>query len=191
MTDNTAIPASQWEAISLSLTMSQVALTEVRALSRLPGPKGEPGPQGERGEKGPPGHAGLDGRDGMPGPKGEPGRNASDVTLIERMIEQRVGLAIKAASFTSPDGGRTLRWAIGDTVHEIKTAIVLDAGAWKEGTTYVKGDAVSSANSLWIAQTVTSTKPPSDDWRLAVRAGRDGRDYRPDDKPPSKPVRFK
>ena len=73
-----------------------------------------------------------------------------------------------------------------------RTAIVLDAGVWKEGTIYVPGDGVSFGNSFFIAQTATSAKPPCDDWRLAVRAGRDGRDYRPDnDKPPTKPVRFK
>lgn len=192
MTDKTAIPASQWEAISVCLTMSQAALTEVRALSRLPGPQGDPGPQGERGEQGPAGAAGLDGRDGLSGPKGEPGRNASDITLIEKMIEQRVGLAIKAASFTSPDGGRTLRWAIGETIHEIKTALVLDAGVWKEGASYVAGDGVTLGGSFFIAQRDTAAKPgKSDDWRLAVKRGSDGRDFRPEDKRTPEPVRFK
>ena len=112
-------------------------------------------------------------------------------------IDQQIALAaaetIKTIAPTSSDGGRTLRWTIGETVHEIKTAIVLDAGIWREGKDYAAGDAVTLGGSLYIAQTATSTKPPSGDvWRLAVRAGRDGRDYRPDDdKPPAKPVRFK
>ena len=83
--------------------------------------------------------------------------------------------------------------SIGETVHEIKTSIILDAGLWKEGVTYAAGDAVTLGGSLYIAQIETSAKPPhgGDVWRLAVRAGRDGRDSRPDDKPPTKPVRFK
>ena len=186
------MPASQWEAISVCLTMSQAALTEVRALARLPGPKGEPGPQGERGEKGPPGLAGLDGRDGTQGPKGDPGRNANDINLIEKMIEQRIGLAIGSMAVTSPDGGRTLRWVIGDTVHEIKTALVLDAGVWKEGASYAAGDGVTLGGSFFIAQTETTAKPgKSDQWRLAVKRGSDGRDYRPDEKRALEPVRFK
>jgi integrin beta 3 len=142
------------------------------------------------------GAAGTDGRNGERGAKGEPGRNASDLKLIEDMIEQRieqrVGRALKTATFTTPDGGRTLRWTIGDTVHEIKTAVVLDAGAWREGTSYAAGDGVSVGGSFYIAMTSTSAKPPSGDvWRLAIRAGRDGRDYRPEQERAAKPVRFK
>jgi hypothetical protein len=209
MSEKLMIPAPQYtlnEAMGVCLAMCQRALTEVRALARLPGPPGESGPEGkrgqrgeigergERGERGAPGvigPAGVDGKDGERGAKGEPGRNAADLTLIEEMIEQRVQRTIKAGSFTSPDGGRTLRWAIGETVHEIKTAIVLDAGVWKEGAIYAAGDAVSCANSLWIAQTITGTKPPSEDWRLAVRAGRNGRDWRPEEKRTAEPIRFK
>lgn len=209
MSDKPMIPTPQYtliEGFGVCLAMCNRALVEVRALARMPGPPGEtgpegkPGPRGETGEKGERGEAGeqgaagpagVAGKNGERGEKGEPGRNAADLNYLQDMIEQRVERTIKAASFTSPDGGRTLRWAIGDTVHEIKTAIVLDAGVWKEGASYVAGDAVSSANSLWIAQTVTSTKPPSDDWRLAVRAGRDGRDYRSDEKRTPEPVRFK
>ena len=112
---------------------------------------------------------------------------------IDQQIAAAASEMIKTISHpTSPDGGRTLRWAVGDSVHEIKTAIVLDAGAWKEGVTYAAGDGVSLGGSFYIAQTATSAKPPSGDvWRLAVRAGRDGRDSRPDDKLPTKPVRFK
>ena len=93
---------------------------------------------------------------------------------------------------TTPDGGRTLHWAIGDAVHEIKTAIVLDAGVWKEGASYVPGDAVTLGGSLFIAQCSTTAKPgKSDDWRLAVKRGSDGRDARQEEKRTLEPVRFK
>jgi hypothetical protein len=92
----------------------------------------------------------------------------------------------------TPDGGRTLRWAIGDTVHEIKTAIVLDAGVWREGATYVVGDGVTLGGSFFIAQAETSAKPgKSDDWRLAVKRGSDGRDARTDEKRALEPLRLK
>jgi integrin beta 3 len=201
-------PQYTWnEAIGVCLAMCQRALAEVRALARMPGPPGETGPegkrglQGERGEKGERGEAGkpgatgpagTDGRNGERGQKGDPGRNASDLAYIEDRITEQVARALKTTTFTSSDGGRTLRWTLGETVHEIKTAIVLDAGAWKEGTTYAAGDGVSLGGSFYIAQTTTSAKPPSGDvWRLAVRAGRDGRDWRPDEKRTLEPVRFK
>ena len=211
MSEKPMIPAPRYtlhESIGVSLALGQRALAEVRALARMPGPPGEIGPEGKRGLKGDIGEkgergeagkqgatgpAGADGKNGERGAKGEPGRNASDLTLIEEMIEQRVERTFKAAKFTSPDGGRTLRWAIGDTVHEITTAIVLDAGVWKEGANYAAGDGVTYGGSFFIAQTATTAKPEdkSGDWRLAVKRGHDGRDYRPDDKVSSKPVRFK
>ena len=171
------IPAPQYnlfDGLSASLAAAMRALAEVRAIKLMPGPPGQAGEKGDRGEK------------------GEPGRNAADLDYLQDMIGQRVERTIKAASFTSPDGGRTLRWAIGDTVHEIKTAIVLDAGVWKEGASYVAGDGVTLGGSFFIAQTATTAKPgKSDDWRLAVKRGSDGRDFRPDEKHTLEPLRFK
>jgi integrin beta 3 len=210
MSEHPTIPAPQYtwnEAIGVCLAMCQRALAEVRALARLPGPPGDTGPEGkrglqgevgEKGERGEPGKpgamgpAGSDGKNGERGQKGEAGRNASDLTFLQDCVVEQVSRALKTATFTTPDGGRTLRWAIGDTVHEIKTAIVLDAGVWKEGTTYVVGDGVTSGGSFFIAQAETAARPgKSDDWRLAVKRGSDGRDWRPDEKRALEPVRFK
>jgi integrin beta 3 len=210
MSDHSTIPAPQYtwnEAIGVCLALCQRALAEVRALARMPGPPGDTGPEGkrglqggrgEKGERGEPGKpgamgpAGLDGKNGERGQKGEPGRNAADLTYLQDYAAEQVGRAFKTATVTTPDGGRTLRWAIGDTVHEIKTAIVLDAGVWKEGTTYAAGDGVTLGGSFFIAQAETSAKPgKSDDWRLAVKRGSDGRDARPDEKRALEPLRFK
>ena len=175
------IPAPQYtihEAVGVCLDAALRALAEVRALARVPGPKGEPGPEGKRG---------LQGERGV---KGETGRNAADLALLQEHIDQRFERMFKAASVTTVDGGRTLRWAIGETVHEIKTAIVLDAGVWKEGTAYVAGDGVTMGGSFFIAQADTSAKPgKSDEWRLAVKRGTDGRDARTERA--LEPVRFK
>jgi hypothetical protein len=186
MSEHPTIPAPQYtltEAMSVCLAMCERALAEVRALARLPGPRGEPGVEGK------PGPAG---EKGEPGAKGEPGRNASDLNYLQNYAAEQVARALKAATMTTPDGGRTLRWAIGDAMHEIKTAIVLDAGVWKESVTYAAGDGVTLGGSFFIAQTATTAKPgKSDDWRLAVKRGSDGRDARPEEKRTPEPVRFK
>ena len=69
---------------------------------------------------------------------------------------------------------------------------MLDAGVWKEGATYAAGDGVTLGGSFFIAQAETTAKPgKSDEWRLAVKRGTDGRDWRPDEKRALEPVRFK
>ena len=137
------------------------------------GPEGKRGPQGERGVK------------------GETGRNAADLALLQEHIDRAVRAhCSRPRRSRRSDGGRTLRWAIGETVHEIKTAIVLDAGVWREGTAYVAGDGVTMGGSFFIAQADTSAKPgKSDEWRLAVKRGSDGRDARTERA--LEPVRFK
>jgi integrin beta 3 len=208
----TTIPTPQYtlnEAIGVCLAMCQRALMEVRALARLPGPPGEIGPEGkrgvpgetgqkgERGEPGKPGAigpAGIDGKNGERGLKGEAGRNASDLTFLQEYIVEQVERTFKTGKMTTPDGGRTLRWTIGDIVYEIKTAIVLDAGIWKEGTIYNPGDGVTLGGSFFIAQIKTTARPgKSDDWRLAVKRGTDGRDAQQYDEAQviRQPIRFK
>ncbi|MGP1675901.1 MAG: hypothetical protein ACTS6J_01930 [Burkholderiales bacterium] len=62
---------------------------------------------------------------------------------------------------------------------------VLDRGVWREGE-YVKGDHVSWDGSGWIAQKATTDKPgASDAWRLSTKRGRDGKDGKSFDAPPT------
>jgi hypothetical protein len=197
------VPAPQYtlfEGLGICLAMARRAIDEVRALARTPGPEGKRGPKGdlgEKGERGEPGKTGaagrdgLDGKDGERGQKGEAGRNAADLVLLREYIDEQIAQVLKAAKITTADGGRILLVSIAGTLHEIKTAVVLDAGVWTERA-YVAGDAVSHGGSLFIAQTTTTAKPGrSDEWRLAVKRGNDGRDYRPDEKRTIDPVRFK
>ncbi len=82
------------------------------------------------------------------------------------------------------DGGRfvekTTRYTNGKQfVRKQKFMSVLDQGVYKSGASYLEGDAVTYAKSLWIAQKDT-TNPPgngSPDWRLAVKRGADGKDF--------------
>src|SRR5215475_12631049 len=100
------------ETLGICLAICERALIEVRALARISGPAG------------PPGSPGLDGKDGERGPKGEAGRNAGDLNLLREYVAEQIDRTLKAAGLTTEDGGRTLRLVLGDTVHEIKTAIV-------------------------------------------------------------------
>jgi hypothetical protein len=164
-----------------------------------PGPQGVAGPGGEKGdagECGPPGELGEKGEKGEKGDSGRDGRDAADLPMLMNHINDQIALRVAGifdtATINSPDSGRTLNALLGDKNHEIKTAIPLDAGVWIERD-YAAGDSVSHGGSLFIAQVATSAKPgTSSDWRLAVKRGNDGRDYRPEEERSTlKPVRFK
>lgn len=157
---------------------------------------GPPGPAGVHGEVGPQGLRGPSGDKGEKGDSGRDGRDAADLALLRSYIVEQIAVEIAdvfaKASFASPDFGRTLNATLGGKDHEIKTGIPLDAGTWTERA-YAAGDTVTHGGSLFIARIATSEKPgKSDDWRLAVKRGADGRDWRP---PPqeraAEPVRFK
>lgn len=204
MSEKPIIPGPQYtwvEGLGAALALGQRCMAELRALARTPGPEGkrglagEKGDNGERGEPGKVGPAGLPGKDGLDGErgqKGEPGRNATDLTLLFDRIDERIEQRFQLATVTTPDGGRTMQWSMAGKVHEVKTAVVLDVGVWKEGAAYVAGDAVSHGGSLFIAQTETTARPgKNDEWRLAVKRGNDGRDLRAEEKPILEPVRLK
>lgn len=55
--------------------------------------------------------------------------------------------------------------------------LVIDKGFWKDGTQASQGDGYTFGGSYWIAQKATDTKPEvgNDDWRIAVRKGRDAK----------------
>lgn len=86
----------------------------------------------------------------------------------------------------------TLKFSKGDRVKEfpIVMPIVLDRGVFKDGNDYKAGDAVTWAGSVWIAQKDTKAKPDaSDEWRLSVKRGRDGKDATLKEAKPHQPVR--
>lgn len=127
--------------------VSAALAASLRALEEVRALSRQPGPQGERGAA------------------GERGNDAFQLSELD---------------MSSPDGGRTIVFTFkrGDLVEtrEIKTAIVMDCGVWRDGS-YVKGDGVSWDGSFWIAQRDTSTKPgtPGSDWRMAVKRGQNGK----------------
>ena len=110
---------------------------------------------------------GKDGRDGIDGKHGE--RGPAGFSLADFDTE-----------FRHADKTLVLKFASDDTLetHEIFLPYVRDVGVWKEGAAYLEGDGVTWGGSFWTAQKDTTAKPDgSDDWRLAVKRGRDGKDF--------------
>lgn len=67
----------------------------------------------------------------------------------------------------------------GDEVIEqtFKFPAVIDKGVYVKGTKHEQGDGVTFGGSYWIAQKDTDKAPmDGDDWRLAVKRGKDGKD---------------
>lgn len=168
------------------------------------GSPGEPGPRGERGEKGDAGPCGEPGRsvtldDVQPQIDAAIARAVLDLerraqaTLqreIDRMPKPRDGVdgkdgrdGLQLEDFCAELIGRTLNVSMrsGERVisRSVRTAQILDAGPFRDGNDYEKGDAVTFGGSLWIAQKDAPEGKPgiSTDWRLAVKAGRDGKNW--------------
>jgi hypothetical protein len=172
----------------------------------LPGAPGEPGRDGVDGKDGrdgidgkdgDPGRDGEKGLDGAPGRDGIDGKNGVGLAGVLRDHEGCVvftltdGAIVKLGKFDGRDGepgkdgapGRDVdpefvRAAIKDEVQRQVTAPLADAykGVWKPGV-YKRGDVVTWGGSLFIAAADTEAKPESaEDWKLAVKRGRDGKD---------------
>jgi hypothetical protein len=105
--------------------------------------------------------------------------------LVAEIPRPRDGFSLKDFD-THFDGERTLtlKFDGGDVSyeHEIHLPIVIYRDVWRaendDGSQkfYERGDCVTWAGSLWIAQERTSEKPDGGKgWRLAVKKGRDGK----------------
>jgi hypothetical protein len=86
-----------------------------------------------------------------------------------------------------------LRFAKGDQVKEFRLAkpTLADSyrGVWRDGA-HKAGDTVTYGGSFWIALRDTKERPENgDDWRLAVKKGRDGKDVEAPKTP--RPVKLK
>lgn len=189
------------------VTEEQIARAVEQYLSANPpadgkdGADGRDGADGAPGEKGAPGLNGADGiglagavidrdgglvvtlsngeakslgpvvgQDGKDGDQGLSGKDGQD------------GVGFDDLEVTS-DGERgvTLRFVKGERTKEfgLTLPVVLDRGVYSEAKAYERGDGVTWAGSYWIAQEATSEKPGdgAKSWRLAVKRGRDGKDF--------------
>lgn len=182
----------------------QVAAAVERYLTANPPAAGKDGRDGVDGKDGDPGEKGADGVDGRDGADGVGLAGAMidrdgelNVTLTNGEV-RKLGPVVGrdgtdgergAAGFSLTDFDTdwrpedkvlVLRWDAGETSysHELFVPYVRDMGVWGEGKSYLKGDGVTWAGSFWIAQDDTADRPEAGkSWRLAVKRGRDGKDF--------------
>jgi integrin beta 3 len=131
---------------------------------------GPAGPQGPAGERGEPGLHGKDGAAGLNGHDGRDGKDGSNGTLDNLKVVQSEDHRTVTLCFK--DSGAPVEGGV------LRFPVVLDRGVFKSETPYVAGDGVTWGGSWWIAQADTTGQKPGDGataWRLAVKAGRDGK----------------
>lgn len=181
-----------------------VAEQVTAAVSALPsaengqkGDAGEPGPQGEKGETGPAGKDGSDGRDGIGLADALIDRDGALVLTMTDGTMRNLGVVVgkdglpgadgkDGATFTLDDfdivpldDERSFKFCFthGETMHsfEFSFPVAIYRGVWREQA-YVKGDMVTWGGSLFHCDKDTTAKPGTDDWTLAAKKGRDGKD---------------
>jgi hypothetical protein len=71
-----------------------------------------------------------------------------------------------------------LKFVRGDVAHsyELVLPVPVYRDVFKDGEEYQRGDLVTWGGSLWHCDAPTKSKPGTDDWTLAVKRGRDGKD---------------
>ena len=135
----------------------------------------------------------------IPVPKdGAPGRNADpvDMDAVASLVDGAVRRAVEALPrpkdgadamsiddfvLDLKDDGRTLVFKFAangrEKTYEIVAPWQIYRGVFKAGTLYRKGDTATYGGSQWVALRDTTQTPGSgDDWVLAVKRGRDGKD---------------
>ena len=137
-------------------------------------------------EPGKPGRDGIGVKSALIGDDGQLVLTTTDGTVHKagRVVGRDGGPGADGLGFddlrVEPDGERgfALVWSRGDRIERstVSLPVMIDRGVWAEGRTYEAGDAVTWGGSVHVAQARTEAKPEtSDDWRLAVKRGRDGR----------------
>ena len=56
-------------------------------------------------------------------------------------------------------------------IAELEQNAVKFEGVWREGTLYAKQSLVTDRGGIWISLRETASRPPSGDWKLAVKSG--------------------
>lgn len=185
------------------------------------GEKGDPGEQGVPGIKGDPGKDGEPGRDAaeleiLPSideaksyRRGTWASHNGGLIKAVRQTDPITEGLVQSGWSVMVEGISAIVVAQGDDPREIEVAsmltsgtkaiavfrlpIVIDRGVYRADERYAKGDGVTWGGSYSIAQKDEPQGEPgkSDDWRLAVRRGRDGKDLRHDEPPEVKVVNLK
>lgn len=157
--------------------------------------------------KGDPGEPGKDGADGKDGSDGADGRGVKEL-LIDReghlIATMDDGSTKDLGPVNGKDGApgkdgrdgfslddfdcqpvdeRTIRMEFvrGETKHsyELQFPVTVYRGVFKEGSEYERGDMVTWGGNLWHCDTPTKDKPGTENWTIAAKKGRDGKDAKP------------
>ena len=162
------------------------------------GVDGKDGRDGIDGKDGINGEKGLDGKDGRDGEDGIGLAGAVIDRDGELVVTTTKGAAIKLGPVVGRDGadglgfddmsaesdgeGRvTLKFMRGQQVKEFPLTFEIPVyrGYWREGRKCEAGHMLTHEGSVWIAKRANCSKPcleNKEDWQLAVRKGRDGKD---------------
>lgn len=111
-------------------------------------------------------------------------REAADklVAALPKPKDGSDGFGLEDFDVELGEDGRTLslRFVRGvvRVERQVRLSSIIDRGVYRPETKYEKGDGVTFGGSFWIAQGDESTGKPglSEQWRLAVKRGRDGKD---------------
>lgn len=159
---------------------------------------GAPGPKGDRGEKGEPGERGADGKDGVGLADALIDREGALVVTMTDGRAKSLGIVVgrdgasgkdgrdgiafeKCSGYFDADRGYVLAFAAGENTVEHVLPYMRHGGFWSEGRAAKAGESWTHDGALWIAKRDSSAKPcleNKDDWILAARKGRDGKDGR-------------
>lgn len=177
------------------------ALVEEAVAALPPAEKGEPGPEGPQG---PVGEKGADGRDGKDGRDGVGLADAlidADGRLVLTMTDgttKALGV-VKGADGRDGEPGKTftlddfevvpmdertikMGFVYGEVMHsfELEFPVPIYRGRFQIGEKYARGDLATWGGHLWHCDEDRGKKPdePESGWTLAVKRGRDGKDYK-------------
>lgn len=168
------------------------------------GENGRDGIDGKDGRDGIDGNDGINGEKGIDGKDGRDGEDGVGLAgaVIDRdgelVVTTTNGAAIKLGCIVGRDGadgvgfddmsaesdgeGRvTLKFIRGQQVKEFPLTFEIPVyrGYWREGRKCEAGHMLTHEGSVWIAKRANCSKPcleNKEDWQLAVRKGRDGKD---------------
>lgn len=167
-------------------------------LAENPIKNGEPGPKGDRGEDGSPGEAGADGKDGVGLADALIDRDGALVLTMTDGRAKALGVVVgrdgadgkngrdgidfeKCTGHFDPERGYVLAFAAGDASAEHVLPYMRHGGFWSQGRAVKAGESWTHDGALWIALRDSGAKPcleNREDWILAARKGRDGKDGR-------------
>lgn len=86
-------------------------------------------------------------------------------TEVRRLVDEKIGALAKQVDALDA------RMAAVEARPELRYM-----GTWKQGETYTPGMLATHQGSLWHCHAETTKAPPSSEWQLCAKRGRDGKD---------------